>query len=183
MKRFIFILCALLLAGQFTACSTKSTRSVAVQRENEGREALRQLYSTTPGARKLAESAVAILVFPEITKAGLIVGGQYGTGVLFKNGKVAGYYNSKAASYGLQAGVQQFGYALFFMSENDLAYLSSSDGWEIGVGPSITVVDVGMATSFTTTTARKGVYAFFFEQRGLMAGLGIQGTKITKSDL
>ena len=81
----------------------------------------------------------------------------------------------------MQAGIQEFGYALFFMNDQDLNYLDKSDGWEIGVGPSITVVDKGFAKSFTTTTSKKGVYAFFFEQRGLMAGIGIQGTKITKT--
>jgi lipid-binding SYLF domain-containing protein len=76
--------------------------------------------------------------------------------------------------------VQKFGYALFFMTEEDLHWLKKSGGWELGVGPTITVVDQGLATSFSTTTAQKGVYAFFFEQRGLMAGVGIQGTKITR---
>ena len=103
-----------------------------------------------------------------------------GEGALRIGGKTRGYYRSVAASYGLQAGIQKFGYALFFLSDDDLKYLKSSGGWEIGVGPSVVVVDEGMARSFTTTTARSGVYAFFFNQKGLMAGLGIQGSKITE---
>ncbi len=66
------------------------------------------------------------------------------------------------------------------MTDNDLAYLRKSGGWEIGTGPSVVIVDKGMARSFTTTTVKKGVYAFAFEQKGLMAGLGLQGTKITR---
>ena len=151
-------------------------------RELQARKSLNLLYKQVPGARALGSSAEAVLIFPEITKAGLLIGGQYGTGVLFKDNEVAGYYRSTAASYGLQAGVQTFGYALFFMGEEDLEYLKKSDGWEIGVGPTVTVVDHGFANSFTTTTTRKGVYVFFFEQKGLMAGLGIQGTKITETD-
>ena len=81
---------------------------------------------------------------------------------------------------GLQAGIQKFGYALFFMTDSTLSYLNKSDGWELGVGPSIVVVDVGAAGSLTTTTAKSDVYAFFFSQKGLMAGIGLQGTKITK---
>ena len=80
----------------------------------------------------------------------------------------------------MQAGAQKFGYALFFLSDADLKYLKNSDGWEIGVGPSVVVMDEGVARSFSTTTARSGVYAFFFDQKGLMAGLGIQGSKITE---
>jgi lipid-binding SYLF domain-containing protein len=125
-------------------------------------------------------SLVYILVFPGILKGGLIIGGQYGEGALRVKGKTAGYYNSVAASYGLQAGIQKFGYALFFMTDSALQYIDKSDGWEIGVGPSIVVVDEGIAKSLTTTTAKSDIYAFFFDQKGLMAGIGLQGTKITK---
>ena len=99
--------------------------------------------------------------------------------MLFKKGKAVGYYNTTSGSFGFQAGVQSFGYALFFMTPDDLAYLERSQGWELGIGPSITVVDVGIALSLSTTTARKGMYAFFFDQKGLMGGLGLQGSKIT----
>jgi lipid-binding SYLF domain-containing protein len=142
--------------------------------------ALRDLYKSTPAAKKMAGIAKGILVFPDIVKGGFIIGGQYGEGALRVGGKTKGYYRSVAASYGLQAGAQKFGYALFFLSDGDLKYLKNSGGWEIGVGPSVVVMDEGMARSFSTTTARSGVYAFFFNQKGLMAGLGIQGNKITE---
>ncbi|MBP1748514.1 MAG: twin-arginine translocation pathway signal [Deltaproteobacteria bacterium] len=141
---------------------------------------LEKLYAKTDSARALGQNAKAILVFPSITKAGFIVGGQYGEGVLLKEGKPAGYYNTVSASYGLQAGVQKFGYVLFFMTDAALRYLDRSDGWELGTGPSVVIVDTGTAKSLTTTTAKSDVYAFFFDQRGLMAGVGLQGTKITK---
>ena len=67
------------------------------------------------------------------------------------------------------------------MNDNALAYLDRSSGWEIGVGPSIVVVSTGMGKSITSTTLRLDVYAFIFNQQGLMAGLGIQGSKITKT--
>ena len=105
---------------------------------------------------------------------------QYGEGVLFRDGKAEGRYSSVAGSFGLQAGVQVFGYALFFMTDKALEYLERSDGWEIGVGPSIVVVNSGMGKSLTSTTMREDAYAFIFNQQGLMAGLGIQGSKITK---
>ena len=167
-----------------SACSTNKSPSAERQEMvTEARQALNDLYSSTPGARSLGANARGILVFPSIVKGGFIAGGQYGEGVLFSNESERGYYRSVAASWGLQAGIQKFGYVLFFMSDEDLKYINSSDGWEIGVGPTITVLDKGMAASMTTTTSRKGVFAFFFDQKGLMAGLGIQGTKITKLDL
>jgi len=148
----------------------------------EARYALDKLYGARPVAKDLSALAKGILVFPNVIKAGLMVGGQFGEGVLFKGGEVADYYNTVGASYGLQAGAQSYGYALFFMSEDALAYLDSTEGLEVGVGPSVVVVDEGMARSLTSTTAQEDVYAFIFDQSGLMAGLGIQGNKITKID-
>lgn len=142
--------------------------------------ALSALYQTAPVAKTLAASAKGILVFPKIVKAGFIVGAQYGEGQLLVNGGPAGYYNIAAASYGLQAGLQGFAYAMFFMTDSALSYLDNSAGFEIGLGPSIVVVDTGKAKSLTTTTGRDDVYAFIFGQKGLMAGIGLQGSKITK---
>jgi len=128
----------------------------------------------------IGEKAVAVLVFPTVYKAGFMFGAQSGNGVLFKEGKVAGYFNSSAASYGLQAGIQEFSYALFFMDEQSLHYLNKSGGFEVGGAPSLVVANEGVATSLSTTTLQKGIYAFFFGQKGLMAGLSLQGTKISQ---
>jgi lipid-binding SYLF domain-containing protein len=144
--------------------------------------ALNQLYAREPVAKMIGEKSRAVLVFPTIVKAGFMVGAQYGEGALLKDDKIVGHYNSVAASYGLQAGVQAFGYALFLMTDKALEYLDKSDGWELGVGPSIVIVDKGKAKSLTTTTLQNDVYAFIFNQKGLMAGLGIQGSKIAKVD-
>jgi lipid-binding SYLF domain-containing protein len=169
-----------LIGGLILALPVELHADSAQEINRESRAALQKLYSSTPGARKVGDSAAAVLVFPSVVKAGFIAGGQRGEGALFSGGKTKGYYSTTSASFGLQAGVQKFGYALFFMTDNDLAYLRKSGGWEIGSGPSVVIVDKGMAESFTTTTLRKGVYAFAFGQKGLMAGLGLQGTKISK---
>lgn len=152
----------------------------AAELNREAAAALKALYAKAPSAKELGAKAKGILVFPSIIKAGFIVGGQYGEGALRKGDKTVAYYNTVAASYGLQAGAQEFGYALFFMSDSALKYLDKSDGWEIGSGPSVVIVDEGMARALTTTTAQSEVYAFFFSQKGLMAGLGLQGSKISK---
>ena len=148
--------------------------------ERDARAALQKLTGSVPAAKSLSGSAAAVLVFPSITKAGLGVGGQYGDGVLFKGGKVAGYYNTAGASYGLQAGAQQFGYAMFLMNEKAVSALGANEGFEVGVGPSVVVMDEGKAKTMTTTTAKDDIYAFIFGQKGLMAGLGMQGNKITR---
>jgi len=151
--------------------------------DREADAALASLYESSPVAKKLASQAEAILVFPSIVKAGLVVGGQYGEGVLRQDGKSMGYFRSSAVSYGLQAGAQSFGYVMFLMTTDALEYLKSSDGWEIGVGPTVVVVDEGIAKSLTTTTAKEDIYAFIFGQKGLMAGIGLQGSRIKKIDV
>jgi lipid-binding SYLF domain-containing protein len=142
--------------------------------------ALRDLYSLNEAAKALGAKAKAVLVFPDIKKAAFIVGAQYGYGALRRGDRTIGYYRTGAASYGLQAGVKKYGYALFFMTDSALSYLDRSGGWAIGTGPSVVVVDQGVARSLTTTNLRSDVYAFVFSQQGLMGGIGLEGSKITK---
>jgi len=148
--------------------------------ENSSKKALDKLVAQVPGASALNAKAVGVLVFPTITKAGFMVGGQFGEGVLWRKGKPVGYYNTAGASYGLQAGAQQYGYAMFFMNQKALDSLNSTQGFEVGVGPSVVVMDSGMAKNVTSGTLTEDIYAFVFAQKGLMAGIGIQGNKITR---
>jgi lipid-binding SYLF domain-containing protein len=148
--------------------------------DRDATAALAHLYKNTPGAKELGDKAVGVLIFPSIVKGGFIIAGQYGDGALRKKGKTVAYYRSLAASYGFQAGAQAFGYVLFFMDEDSLRYLDKSEGFELGTGPSLVVLDAGFGKNISTTTLQKRIYAFIFDQKGLMGGVGIQGTKITK---
>ena len=168
------------LAGLAPVTAAFAAATSDPQADRAAAAALRQLIAESPAARQSNDAAVAVLVFPKIVKVGFVLGGAYGEGALLQGGKTLGYYNSSAASYGLQAGVQGFGYALFFMHADALKYLDSSQGFEIGVGPSVVVVDQGMAKKFSSTTLTQDVYAFIFNQKGLMAGLGVEGSKITR---
>jgi lipid-binding SYLF domain-containing protein len=148
----------------------------------DSRQALQQLVAHNPAAAKVNSHALAVLVFPNVVKAGFMVGAQGGKGVLFVHGQPQGRYRTVAASYGLQAGVQKYGYALFFMDHKSVNWINTTRGWEIGTGPSVVIVDKGMARSFSTSTLHSGIYAFTFDQKGLMAGLGLQGSKIKRID-
>jgi lipid-binding SYLF domain-containing protein len=170
----------LLLIFVLTFNSPIAFGAKAAEIEKDSNAALQTLYATNPEIKKLGKKSKAILVFPKITKAGFIVGGQGGDGALLKNGKATGYYRSAAGSVGLQAGVQTYGYAMFFLDDASLKYLQESKGWEIGTGPSVVILDEGFGKSVTTTTLKDGIYAFIFGQKGLMAGIGLQGSKITK---
>jgi lipid-binding SYLF domain-containing protein len=175
--RFSRLLLAALAVVLLAPAAALATDRTALERD--ARNAYNKLVARVPAAKALSKEADAVLVFPKITKAGLIVGGQYGDGVLFRGDKVVGYYNTSGASYGLQAGAQQYGYAMFLMNEKAVHALTRNEGFEVGVGPSVVVVDQGMGKTMTTTTATEDIYAFIFSQKGLMAGIGIQGNKIT----
>jgi lipid-binding SYLF domain-containing protein len=169
-----------LLLVSLSLCVSLAHAESKADLDRSARTVLNQLVASNANAKKLNEKAIATLVFPVVTKAGLIVGGQYGDGVLFRNGRPAAYYNTAGGSYGLQAGAQQFAYVLFFMKESALNALDSTQGFEIGVGPSVVLVDQGVASSTTSITTQDDIYAFITAQKGAMAGLGIQGNKITK---
>ena len=180
-KNTILLALTLVIGLSLQASIVSAGKSAeAKQIDREADQALKKLLEDTPEAETFRKEAKGILVFPSIVKGGFVVGAHYGKGALRKNGATVGYYSSTAASYGLQAGVQSFGYVMFFMNEKALEYLDSSTGWEVGVGPSIVVMDKGAGKSLTTTTGRSDVYAFIFSQNGLMAGLGLQGSKITR---
>jgi lipid-binding SYLF domain-containing protein len=146
----------------------------------QSNEAVRALIASNPNAARVAKSAVAILVFPSIVKAGFVFGAAYGEGELQQNGRVDGYYNSFTGSWGLQAGAQSYGYVVFLMNQHALGYLHQSRGWEIGVGPTVVVVNEGVAKNLSSSTLQDDAYAFIFDQKGLMIGISIEGTKITQ---
>jgi len=179
-----FHLTAILLVLTFAAgpfiSPNPARAATAAEIDRDAKSALKALYAKSPAAKTLGEKAKGILVFSGITKGGFMVGGHFGEGALLKDGKTAGYYNTVQLSYGFQAGVQKYGYALFLMTDSAVKWIDKSDGWEIGTGPSIVVMDTGAAASATTTTLQSEIYAFFFSQKGLMGGIGLQGTKITK---
>ena len=184
---FCRIALALVAPGFLTQCAHEPVTRANAQHASSGeisgdaRAALDQLYVSDPGARKLGKKAAGILVFPHIAKGGLVVGAEAGNGVLFgRDGRVKGYYQTAGASYGLQAGVQKYGYVLFLMSSSEVAQLNRAAGWEVGSSPGLVVVDRGIAATVTSRTVDTGVYAYVFNQKGLMAGLSFKGTKITR---
>lgn len=164
---------SLLTAGNLSAATSEDL-------DKDSRQALETLYQTHPLAERLASSAKAVLVFPNVVKAGLVFGGSYGEGELIKDKTTVDYYNTVSGSWGLQAGAQSYGYAIFLMTDKAVTYLKESNGWEIGIGPTVVVVDEGVAKNLSTTSLQDDAYAFIFNQQGLMAGISIEGTKVTR---
>lgn len=170
----------LVLTAALSLFAAQSVLAKDAHLDQEVDAALKSLYQTSPAAKALGDKAKGVLVFPNIVKAGFILGAQGGDGALIKNGKTVGYYSSGGVSAGLQAGAQSYGYAVFFMSDKEMKSFENSKGWEIGAGPSIVIVDQGMAKDLTTMTLKSDIYAFIFDQKGLMGGISLKGSKISK---
>ncbi|MEY6432884.1 lipid-binding SYLF domain-containing protein [Thioalkalicoccus limnaeus] len=162
-----------------TLMGSPALAATAEELDRDAAQALQLLYETNPTAATVGEAATAILVFPNTIKAGLVFGGSYGEGVLMKGDTVVDYYNSVSGSWGWQAGAQSYSYVVFLMNDDAVRYLDESHGWEIGVGPTVVVVNEGVAKNLSSSTLKDDAYAFIFDQKGLMASLSIEGTKIS----
>ena len=147
--------------------------------KRDATQALQTLYKSHPEAEILSKSAKAVLVFPKIIKAGFVFGGSYGEGMMTRNGGFAGHYNSVSDSWGWEAGVDSYAYIVFLMDDKAVDYLAKNKGWEFGVGPALVVVDGSVAKKLSTISPRNDAYAYIFDQRGVMANLSIEGTKIS----
>jgi lipid-binding SYLF domain-containing protein len=159
---------------------TQASAATAEDLAEDSVQALQTLYATSSASEALAKSAKGVLVFPNMVKAGLVFGGSYGEGVLMKGSAVVDYYNSVTGSWGLQIGAQSYSYAVFLMTDSAVHYVEETKGWELGVGPTVVLVDEGVARNLSTSSLKDDAYAFIFSQQGLMAGISVEGTKISR---
>lgn len=141
---------------------------------------LTNLYNQNSVARDLGRKAKGILVFPEINKGGIGIGGSYGEGVLFVGGKPDGYYSVGSGSLGLTLGAQSFSQVIMFMTQEALNSFRASKGWEAGVDGSVVAIDEGKATSYDFSKAQDPVVGFVFGQQGLMFDASFKGAKYTR---
>lgn len=190
-RRFIAMSGAALAssAAALTGCTTTAPSTSGTPEANAGRKAtidadveatLTRLYTTVHGSRELASKARGILVFPSVISAGFWVGGQYGQGALRIGEQTSGYYSIAAASFGLQIGAQSKAIIMLFMTQEALDKFTSSQGWAAGVDATVAVVTVGANGNIDTSTATKPVEAFVLTNAGLMAGVSLEGTKISR---
>ncbi|MFO1050260.1 MAG: YSC84-related protein [Geminicoccaceae bacterium] len=162
------------------SASTSSGGSTKSDLTARSEAALNDLYAKNPATKQLGEKAKAILVFPDILKAGLVIGGQGGNGTMFQNGKAVGFYNIAGGSFGFQAGVQEFSQAYFFNTEEALKTFRDTKGFQAGVGATAVAADFGANAALTSSTMQKPVVVATWGQAGIMAGATIEGAKITE---
>jgi lipid-binding SYLF domain-containing protein len=186
-RRTFFSLTAIALASSMAACNTTKNPTEAATKRQEidtGIDgAINRLYSSTPGAQAQGSKAKAILVFPSVIAAGLVVGGEYGEGALRQGGASVGYYKTSTASFGLQAGAQSKAVFLMFMTQEALDKFKTSNGWTAGVDGSVAVAKTGANGALDTGTSGAPIVGFVMTNSGLMANLSFEGTKVSKLDI
>ena len=181
-RRFVVIALPL-AAGSLAAAPASATQAERDEIDALANAALDQLYGENPAAKELAGKAKGVLVFPKITKAGFVVGGQAGKGALRVGGASVGYYRIVSASLGFQIGAETYAQVLMFMTDEALAGFRASDGWEAGVDGTVALLEKGASAGVDTTAGKAPIVGFVFGEKGLMAAANIEGSKYTKLDI
>jgi len=141
---------------------------------------LKLFRESVDGAEVFLQNAKGVLVFPNVFKAGFVFGGEYGEGALRIDGVTVDYYNTAAASFGLQLGAQTKRLIIVFLKQDALDRFRASRGWEAGVDGSVALVELGAGGSVDTTNTRDPIVGFMFGNKGLMANITLEGSKFTK---
>ena len=171
--RALFLLLALALSSAVAHAASKQ------ELDAEVREALANFYQHTSSGKELAARASGMLVFPNVLKAGVGIGGEYGEGALLVGGKTSAYYSIAAASIGFQLGAQARSQIVLFMTPGALSKFRNSKGWKAGVDGSVALATLGAGGSIDSETAKKPIIGFIFSNKGLMYNLTFEGSKIS----
>jgi lipid-binding SYLF domain-containing protein len=193
-RKFILSTSAALAAGSLAlaGCTTTPSSSASNSTSNADKrqainasvdETLSRLYTTVHGSRELVSKARGVLVFPSVVQAGFWIGGQYGQGALRVAGQNTGYYSTAAGSFGLQIGAQSKGVIFLFMTQDALDRFRNSQGWSVGGDATVAVLKVGANGNVDSSTATAPIEAFVLTNAGLMAGVSLEGTKISRLDI
>ncbi|WP_233866234.1 BPSL1445 family SYLF domain-containing lipoprotein [Paraburkholderia adhaesiva] len=191
MNRRQFLAGGLVAAGVLAGCTTTSLSTDAASQNAQARReidtgcdaTLARLYSTVPGSGELIGKARGVLVFPSVIGAGFFVGGNYGRGALRIDGRTAGYFNSIGGSLGFQFGAQSRAIVYAFMTQSALDRFMHSSGWKAGADATVALVKMGANGKVDTSTAVNPIEAFVLTNTGLMAGVSLEGAKVSRLDI
>jgi len=176
LKRITLIMISAFLCFSFTQVKAASNAEINAK----STQALKEFFKHSPAGKQLYHQAKGALIFPEVFKAGIGIGGEYGEGKLVEGGKTTGYYTIAAASIGFQLGAQVKTEIILFMTHDALRQFKHSDGWEAGVDGSVALVTLGTGKEIDTSNIKDPIIGFIFSNKGLMYNLSLEGSKISK---
>lgn len=174
----------LVLAGCTVTSPTGQNPETRRQNINAGVDhALSELYRQVPGSQEMVANSRGTLVFPAVLSAGFVFGASHGEGAMREGGRTTGFYRQTGGSWGLQVGAQSQAVFILFMTQEALDNFNSSSGWTAGANATVAMVTVGATAQATTSTVQQPVVGYVLSNAGLMAGLTLDGTRITRLDL
>lgn len=176
LKRITLIMISAFLCLSFTQVKAASNAEINAKSS----QALKEFFKHSPAGKQLYNQAKGVLIFPEVFKAGIGIGGEYGEGKLVEGGKTTGYYTIAAASIGFQLGAQVKTEIILFMTHDALRQFKRSDGWEAGVDGSVALITLGTGKEIDTSNIKDPIIGFIFSNKGLMYNLSLEGSKISK---
>jgi lipid-binding SYLF domain-containing protein len=180
-RGFFWVSVLLLTAVMIAGVGVESARAKTAQEINASVNAcLDRFYKQVKGGKEMAAKAKGVLVMPNVVKAGLIVGGEYGEGALRVGGKTASYYNLASGSIGFQIGGEAKDLVILFMQEEALKQFQASKGWEVGLDGNVALVTIGGGERVDFTKMKDPIIGFVFDVKGLMADISLKGAKFTK---
>ena len=171
---FIILSIVLLLDLQVAQAASKQEIDIKVD------AALQTFNKEVTGAEQFLKKAKGVLIFPEVIKAGIGIGGEYGEGSLRINGSTVDYYSTASASIGFQLGAQMKTVIMVFLDAEALEKFRISDGWEVGVDGSVALVEFGSGKDINSVNINDPVVGFVISNKGLMYNLTLEGSKISK---
>ena len=177
-RTFLLAVCLTLVTGIFSVAISYAKTAQEINSEVDA--ALQLFVQQVKGGKEFLNAAKGVLVIPNILKAGVGVGGEYGEGAMRIGGKTVEYYSIATGSVGFQIGAQKANLILVFKQDGALNHFRKSAGWKAGVDGSVAFIDIGAEKSVDTINVRDPIVAFMYGQRGLMAGATIEGAKFTK---
>jgi len=176
LKSFMSIAAATVLALIGTVALAVDTAAIDTQVS----ATLDKFYALSSQNKSLVEKAAAVLVFPDITKGGIGIGGEHGNGALQENGKTVGYYSIAGASIGLTLGLSHHSQVILFNTPQARDKFLKGGDWSIGADTSVAVMKKGAGGNYDTQSLSKPVNVFVFGERGLMGDASLGGAKISK---
>jgi lipid-binding SYLF domain-containing protein len=166
----------------FVASSSFAQTKTVQESHAESDRALNLLTHQVRGGQEILNSAKGVLIIPNVVKAGLGLGGEYGEGELRIGGKTVGYYNIAAGSMGFEIGAEKKDLILVFMQDEALRHFQAGSDWTAGFDGGVTVIDAGKDKYADTLTIKDPVVAVAFGERGLMVDASIEGTKFSRME-
>ena len=141
---------------------------------------LKRFTEEIQGGDAYLEGARGVLVIPRMWKAGVLIGFEFGEGALIVDDIKVQYYKALTTSLGIQVGIGSKDLIILFFDDTAMDNFLYSSGWEVGVDGAVALGTIGAAGASDTITIKDPIIGFVFGQKGLLAGVSIEGTKFTK---